>query len=275
MPHARTARVIPLAPAPRAATRRRDDVSLTFGSLFAGIGGMDRGLEWAGWKCRWAVEIDDYARKVYKSHWPHVELYGDVRSFLTGYWHPSSFTVDAVVGGFPCTDISNAGARAGIDGEQSGLWSEFRRVLCLLRPDYAIVENVAALLDRGIGTVLGDLADCGFDAAWEVLTSCAFGAAHTRPRVFIVAYANGVDGRPRLRNPLAQQDWSLQAIDGTPRSRASRQARVANPSALYGGAHGLAFGRERNRCIGNSVDPHIAQWLARAVMEAHPALARP
>ena len=243
-------------------------VMLTFGSLFAGIGGMDRGLEWAGWKCKWAVEIDGYAQQVYKSVWPNVPMFDDVRKFLTGFWHPSSFTVDAVVGGFPCPDVSNAGTKLGLAGERSGLWREFNRVLRLLRPKYAIVENVAALLDRGIGIVLGDLARSGFDAVWEVISSCAFGAAHTRRRLFIVAYANGLDGRPRIRNPLAQPDWSLQAIDGTPRSRVSRQARLANPSALYGGADGVAFGRERNRAIGNAVDPYIAEWIGRRIVEA-------
>jgi DNA (cytosine-5)-methyltransferase 1 len=155
---------------------------------------MDLGLERAGWQCKWAVEINEDARKVYKTHWTDVPLYRDVRTFLTGYWHPSSFTVDAVVGGFPCIDISSNGKRAGLAGDQSGLWSEMLRIVRLVRPRYVIVENVADLLarGRGMGTVLGELSESGFDAEWDVVPACAFGLPQRRERVFIVAYARGV-----------------------------------------------------------------------------------
>lgn len=162
---------------------------MTFGSLFAGIGGMDLGLERAGWKCKWAVEIDGDARKVYSTKWPEVALHRDVRRFLSGYWYPDAFAVDAVVGGFPCIDISTNGKRAGITGQHSGLWQEFIRIVRLLRPGIVVVENVAALLERGAGAVLGDLASSGYDAVWDVLPACAFGLPQGRERVFIVAYA--------------------------------------------------------------------------------------
>ncbi len=238
---------------------------MTFGSLFAGIGGFDLGFERAGMTCKWQVEIDDYCNRVLAKHWPNVRRHRDVRDFPPkGDWN-----VDVICGGFPCQDISNAGKRAGIDGERSGLWSEFAKVVRLLRPSYVIVENVAALLELGIGKVLGDLARIGFDAVWEVLSACAFGASHTRRRLFIVAYANGVDGRPRVRNPIAQQDWSLQAIDGSPRARVSWKARLANPSELYRGADGIPFGPHRNRAIGNSVSPVIAEWIGRRIVESN------
>lgn len=57
---------------------------MTFGSLFAGIGGFDLGLERAGMECRWQVEIDDYASRVLAKHWPHVQRWGDVRTFRLG-----------------------------------------------------------------------------------------------------------------------------------------------------------------------------------------------
>lgn len=237
---------------------------LTFGSLFAGCGGMDLGLEWAGLKCKWQVEIDPYAQRVLEKLWPTVPRWDDVRTFPP----EGDFGVDVIVGGFPCQDISNAGSKAGLDGERSGLWFEFERIIRLVRPSFVVVENVAALLERGIGVVLGDLARNGFDASWEVLPACAFGASHMRRRLFIVAYTNGLDGRQRVRNPLAQQDWSLQAIDGSPRARASWQARLANPSELYRGADGVPFGCDRNRCIGNAVSPPVAEWIGRRLMEA-------
>lgn len=237
---------------------------LMVGSLFAGIGGFDLGLERTGkFKTAWQVEIDDCATRVLERHWPHVRRWRDVRDFPP---EPiDQWRVDVICGGFPCQDISNAGTREGLDGSRTGLWSDYIRIVRLLRPNYVIVENVAVLLKRGFERVLGDLARSGFDAAWEVLPACAFGAPHSRRRLFIVAYSNGDDGRARIRNPLAQPDWSLQAIDGTPRARASWQARLANPSELYGGADGIPFGSHRNRAIGNAIVPQIAEWIGHRI----------
>ena len=240
--------------------------AMTFGSLFAGIGGMDLGLERAGMECRWQVEIDPYCQRVLAKHWPNIRRWDDVRTFPpAGDW-----TVDAIVGGFPCTNISNAGDREGLDGDESRLWFEFHRIICLLRPCFVLVENVAALLQRGIGRVLGDLAGSGFNAEWSCVPACALGAPHSRPRVFIVAYADSINGRQGLWNPDAQQDWTIQADDGSPRARVSWQARLANPSELYGGADGLAFGMDRNRAIGNSVAPNVAEFIGRRIMAAQP-----
>jgi DNA (cytosine-5)-methyltransferase 1 len=158
---------------------------MRFGSLFAGIGGMDLGLERAGMQCAWQVEIDHYARRVLEKHWPSVRRHDDVRTFPpAGDW-----SCDLIAGGFPCQDISNAGRRAGIDGERSGLWGEFARIICVLRPRFVLVENVAALLGRGMGRVVGDLAECGYDAEWDCLPAAAFGALHIRNRVFLLAYS--------------------------------------------------------------------------------------
>lgn len=165
--------------------------TLTFGSLFAGIGGIDLGLERAGMRCAWQVEIDDYATKVLAKHWPDVTRFRDVR--LCGKHNLPR--VDCIAGGFPCQDISDAGKQAGINGERSGLWAEFYRIICELRPRYVVVENVAALLHRGMGRVLGDLAACGYDAEWQILSAESVGAPHLRERVLIVAYSACPHGR--------------------------------------------------------------------------------
>jgi DNA (cytosine-5)-methyltransferase 1 len=207
---------------------------LTYGELFAGICGFGLGFDKAGMVKRWSVEKDPYCQRVIRKHWPNCGEWDDVCTFPP---EPADeWRVDVIAGGFPCQDISNAGTRYGLDGDRSGLWFEFARIIRVLRPAYVVVENVAALLQRGIGTVLADLSRSGFDATWEVLPACAFGASHTRRRLFIVAYANGLDGRTGVRNPIAQQDWTLQAIDGSPRARLGWQARLANPSELYGGS---------------------------------------
>jgi DNA (cytosine-5)-methyltransferase 1 len=158
---------------------------LTFGSLFAGIGGFDLGFERAGMRCEWQVEIDPYCQRVLAKHWPNVRRWDDVRTFPpAGDW-----TVDVICGGFPCQDISNAGKRAGIDGERSGLWAEYARIIRELRPSIVVVENVAALLNRGIERVLGDLAACGYDAEWDCIPASAVGAPHRRDRLFVLAHA--------------------------------------------------------------------------------------
>lgn len=157
----------------------------TVGSLFAGIGGFDLGFERAGFKTAWQVEIDPYCRKVLERDFPDAKRYNDVRDVGAANLEP----VDVICGGFPCQDISNAGKRAGIDGERSGLWSEYARIIGELRPRFVLVENVAALLGRGIGRVLGDLAALGYDAEWEIISAADVGAPHLRERVWILAYA--------------------------------------------------------------------------------------
>lgn len=160
---------------------------LTFGSLFAGIGGFDLGLERAGMVCKWQVEIDEYANRVLAKHWPNVPRHGDVRTFPTA---EGDWGVDVICGGFPCQDISVAGKGAGLAGHRSGLWYEFARIIRELRPRYVIVENVRAFTSRGIDTVLGQMACLGYDAEWHCIPACAIGAPHRRERIWIVAVRN-------------------------------------------------------------------------------------
>ena len=73
----------------------------------------------------------------------------------------------------------------------SGLWFEMLRLIGDLRPRFVVVENVGALLVRGIDTVLGSLAEIGYDAEWQIISAASVGAPHRRDRVYIVAYPNG------------------------------------------------------------------------------------
>jgi DNA (cytosine-5)-methyltransferase 1 len=152
-------------------------------SLFSGIGGLELGLEWAGLGVtRWQVEQDAFARQVLARHWPEAQRFEDVRE-VTGEDFPGC---DVICGGFPCQDISQAGKREGIDGERSGLWREYARLVRELRPRLVIVENVAALAVRGLDRVLGDLAALGYDVEWEIVSAWDAGAPHLRRRLFII-----------------------------------------------------------------------------------------
>jgi DNA-cytosine methyltransferase len=209
---------------------------LTVGSLFAGIGGFDLGLERAGMRSVWQCEIDPYAQRVLEKHWPDVLRVPDIR-------HVGARTVpyvDVICGGFPCQDISIAGAGAGIDGERSGLWSEYARVVGELRPRYVVVENVSVLLARGLGRVLGDLAALGYDAEWDCIPASAVGAPHQRDRIWLVAYPNGDDGGPgRAGGPAASGAGQPVAIGSLQDADAdsSRLPGPPVPSAAVGVGH--------------------------------------
>ena len=108
-------------------------------------------------------------------------------STLPGFAADGIPRIDAICGGFPCQDISTAGKGAGLDGERSGLWREYARLIGELRPRYVIVENVGAIRGRGLAAVLGDFASLGYDAEWHSIPAAAVGAYHLRDRVWIVA----------------------------------------------------------------------------------------
>lgn len=277
---------------------------MTFGSLFAGIGGFDLGFERAGMECKWQVEIDPYCQKVLAKHWPDVRRHDDVRTFPpAGDWK-----VDVICGGFPCQDISNAGKWAGITGERSGLWTEYVRIIRDLRPRYVVVENVAALLVRGMDRVLGDLAACGHDAEWEVLPAAAFGAPHIRERLFILSYPNVpraarqrehcVSNRPRSKAARLGARGRSEDVPDTvgvglqwrcvagASQRASGTSTGEAAAGVFGSqgpsgcswavepdvgrlADGVSDRVDRIRGLGNAVVPQVAEWIGRRIMEAH------
>jgi DNA (cytosine-5)-methyltransferase 1 len=237
--------------------------------LFSGIGGFSLGLErTGGFETVAFCEIEPFCRLVLAKHWPKVPIYEDVRTLSADTLRRDGLAADVICGGFPCQDISRAGAGAGLAGERSGLWREYARLIGDIRPSFVLVENVAALLDRGMDTVCGDLASLGYDAEWATVSACSMGAPHMRQRVFIVAYANGVNGRPGLRYPAPRANGTIQEINSLESARARSRARLENPSALYGGANGIPFGMDRNHAIGNSIHPDVAEIVGRIVLAA-------
>ena len=129
-------------------------------SLFAGIGGLELGLERAGMTVVGQVEIDPYCRRVLAKHWPEVPRHDDVRTAVE-WWRGGDPrpVVDLVCGGFPCQPVSVAGQRLA-QADPRWLWPAFHTVVRGLRPRYVLVENVPGLLAAGMGDVLGDLAEC-------------------------------------------------------------------------------------------------------------------
>lgn len=250
------------------------------GSLFAGIGGFDLAARWMGWETAWFSEIDPYASAVLEKHWPGVPNHGDITRIDFTQVEP----VDMLCGGFPCQDISNAGKRKGIEGERSGLWSEYARAIGELRPRYVVVENVAALLGRGLERVLGDLAALGYDAEWEVLRASWFGVPQDRDRIFIVAhpprhrsrtvfhqdtfnalrYSARLDGRSGKTPDAYDENYRAGAV---PVLGYSEGAALPNGSRS-GTYDGVPRRMDRYRAIGNAIVPQVALEIFRAIEAA-------
>ena len=155
---------------------------------FAGIGGFSYAAEklLGGFETTQFIEIDPFCQKVLKKHWSHVPIHDDIRTFTA-----KPFQYDVITGGFPCQDISVAGLQKGITEEtRSGLFFELMRVIRMVRPQYVVLENVAAILNRGLDIVLRELSEAGYDAEWSVISASSVGACHQRNRWWLVAYTN-------------------------------------------------------------------------------------
>ena len=257
-------------------------MSLTVGSLFTGIGGLDLGLEWAGLRIVWQCESNAYCRAVLAQHWPDLPCYPDARSLP--YDVPA---VDLLCGGFPCQPVSLAGPGLGTDDER-WLWPDFARALRLLRPRYALLENVPGLTARGMGDVLGALAALGYGAQWGCVPAAAVGAPHLRWRIFILAYADASGWRGRGRDVGAR--WWFESAHGgatlaytdgvgcarrsdvpTPARQAGRNAAERdNPWATESGlgrvANGIPHRVDRLRALGNAVVPQVAELVGRRLL---------
>ena len=229
--------------------------------LFSGIGGFSLGLERSGaFQTVAFCEIDPFCRRVLAKHWPEVPQYDDIRTLTSERLASDGIAVDAICGGFPCQDLSYAGKGAGLAGERSGLWREYARLIGEIRPRYVIVENVAALLSRGLGDVLADLAALGFDAEWDCLPAGNLGAPHERDRLWLVAYANGarLEG---LRGAFGNAAEISNAGCDLARANAAKIQRL----------HGIQHGRIRP--VVNGVD-HRPAWANQQWPETEPLLCR-
>jgi DNA (cytosine-5)-methyltransferase 1 len=230
--------------------------------LFSGIGGFSLGLErTGGFKTVAFCEIDPYCRKVLAKHWPGVPIYDDVRELTAERLQQDGIIADVLCGGFPCQDISVAGSSKGIDGPRSGLWREYARIIGEIRPQFVIVENTAALTGRGLGRVLGDLAEVGFDAEWHCIPAAAIGAPHLRDRLWLIATdanSNRLEGR-LFGTEIARGSASLVGGDVWESIPEHPGHRSRNGVSAY---------VDRLRALGNAVVPQIPELIGRAILQA-------
>ncbi len=198
---------------------------MTFGSLFAGIGGFDLGLEWAGMECRWQVERNSYAASVLEKHWPNVTRWREVETFPPGTG--CDWEVDLICAGVPCQPISLAGKRKGRDDDR-WMWGECLRVVAALGPRFFVAENPAGLLshDRGrtFAGLLAALQAAGYGVDWTTIAAADLGAPHRRERVFLVARKEPSVGEVPVLRDLPLHD----PRDARPRLALSANRGVGN-----------------------------------------------
>jgi len=167
---------------------------LTIGSLCSGYEGLGMSVQSVlDAELAWVADPDPGAAKILAHHHPDVPNLGDITQTDWSTVPP----VDILTAGFPCQDISNAGKRAGIEGERSGIWSNVADAIRVLRPRVVFLENVSAVVVRGLDRVVSDLAAVGYDASWMCLRASDVGAPHRRERWFCVAWPADAAG-PRL-----------------------------------------------------------------------------
>lgn len=154
--------------------------------LFAGVGGIELGLERAGLTTSLLCEIDPRARAVLQHRFPGVPIESDVRAITR---LPRG--IDVLTAGFPCQDLSQVGRTRGIFGRRSGLIRSVFRLISSSRPPWVLIENVPFLLrldrGRGIAYVVRSLERLGYRWAYRIVDTRAFGLPHRRERIFLLA----------------------------------------------------------------------------------------
>jgi DNA (cytosine-5)-methyltransferase 1 len=271
---------------------------LTVGSLFSGIGGLDLGLERAGMQVIWQSEIDPYACKVLAKHWKDVPNHGNIKEIKWG----DVVRPDVICGGYPCQPFSTAGKRKGQD-DLRHLWPWVRQAISELRPKYAILENVRGHLSLGGLSVIGELANIGYDAEWRIVSAASVGANHKRERIIIVAYPNNtgsycsqINSTETRVNALGRvggrssnvADTNRLQLDDSNFDQCNTSASRKSPS-VFSLARGSSNGRtaehwlsepdvgrvadgipnrvDRLRGLGNAVVPQVAEVIGRMVVD--------
>lgn len=235
--------------------------------LFSGVGGFSLGFErTGGFETAAFCEIEPFPRRVLAKHWPEVPCYHDIRELTAERLAADGIAVDAICGGFPCQDISSSGRKVGIGGSRSGLWGEVARLVDEIRPRFLVVENVTDLVHRGLGEVLGTLADLGYDAEWHRIPASFVGLPQARNRLWVVAYPNSW-----RREISAQCDGTgpivkLRADDDRLALAQCRAGEAALGKCRV--ADGVPGGVERLKALGNAVVPQIPELIGNAILAA-------
>lgn len=223
-----------------------------------------------GHTCVCAVEINKYCRRSLLQRQrdgilPRFPIWDDINTFDGKPWRGIA---QVICGGFPCQDISAANPNAtGIDGARSGLWKQMARVVGEVRPDYIFVENSPMLISRGLGTVLGDISEMGYDAEWGVLGASDIGGQHQRKRIWILAHSHRL-GRKRRSSPESPgEGWKRIFPEGLVVKPGPWEIEAREKARILGVGNGVAHGMDRIRAAGNGQVPLVAATAWQMLME--------
>ena len=149
---------------------------------------------------------------------------------------------------------------AGIEGERSGLWSEMARIIGEIRPKFSFVENSPMLTLRGLGRVLGDLSEMGYNARWGVLGADAAGLRHHRARMWVVADSTARRWKQREPNREAARNFGFMGERSKP---GTNPEWIKAEPGMVGMGDVLANRVDRLFSIGNGQVPAVAALAFR------------
>ena len=182
-------------------------------SLCTGYGGIERGLDLAGFEHRVIayVEIEAFAianlvAKMEAGQLPPAPIYSDIKTFPAEVFRDR---VDILTGGYPCQPFSAAGKRKGTDDPRH-LWPFIRRHIQTIRPVRCFFENVEGHISLGLSTVISDLEEDCYRATWGIFSASEVGAPHQRKRVYILADSIG-SRQQALRNQY-RPEWETETV---------------------------------------------------------------
>lgn len=262
--------------------------------LFAGVGGFSVGLHaTGGFTTTEFCEIDKHCHRVLNKNFNNPIIHTDITKLAKD----SVGTIDVIVGSPPCQDISIGGKQKGIiDGNRSALWKEYSRLLGEIKPRWCVIENVGQLTRNGLGVVLHDLKQIGYDAEWHVIEATHVGLPHRRERCYIIAHSSSLRLHERLgQERYVQVDQDRQSKE-TNREREERQLesikvcqilsdecfdsfRASRPDTMSSVSklHRVTYGipsrldesmrKHRIKQLGNAVVPQIAEVIGKRILE--------
>ncbi len=240
-------------------------MTLKFISVFAGIGGLDLGLERAGMECVAQIEIDPFCQKVLTKHWPNVPKFGDIRDVGKDrkYQLPS---VDLIVGGYPCQPYSYSGERRSTEDDRH-LWPEYFRLIDEFNPAWVVSENVPGIITTILDDVLSDLEGIGYATTPLVIPACAVNALHRRDRVFAISHTVKIPITSRMGIQRKHTTAEKSVFAARPGESLER-AREATRAAYNRVANGLPNRVDRLAALGNAVYPGVGEFIGRQIIAA-------
>lgn len=253
---------------------------LTVLDLFSGIGGFSLGLENTnGFKTIAFCENNKFCQKVLAKHWPTIPIFDDISTLNSEDINNLDTTINVICGGFPCQPISISGNQKG-ECDERWMWPEFYRIICMVKPEWILVENVVGLLSvqkgKLFGGILRDLAQIGYNAEWQVLSASYVGACHQRERLFLVAHTNS----KRLYKNIFQfksdqkscfeERWPEQSNIYLEDFKRSYPKLPKDLRTLNGISEELDKNRlnDQIRALGNSIVPKCSEYIGKCILNA-------